>query len=202
MWSIIPRTASRTPYIYILSQISLAHFLSSDYISTRRSFDRFFLICSRSAPRYAALGAGEYAYYHCSAAPTVWGSNAAWPAVNDSWLDWCGAHYIVCVCVGGGGGGVCACDVHSYVCRIPPPQLYLVRASLIPRAFGPLNCRLPQPLFLMTHIVLVAPVMIRAQVARVRHAPRRSSRTSREAAVAHIRGQQLFALESKIRQRD
>ena len=31
------------------------------------------------------LGAGNYSYYHCSIG---WQTNAKWPAVKDSWLDW------------------------------------------------------------------------------------------------------------------
>jgi hypothetical protein len=31
------------------------------------------------------IGAGNYSYYHCSVG---WGSDAKWPAVPDSWLDW------------------------------------------------------------------------------------------------------------------
>lgn len=34
------------------------------------------------------IAAGEYSYYHCSSKPYTWGSNAKWPAVSDSWLDW------------------------------------------------------------------------------------------------------------------
>eukprot|EP00040_Diaphanoeca_grandis_P020233 m.107592 g.107592 ORF g.107592 m.107592 type:complete len:406 (+) comp27809_c0_seq1:200-1417(+) len=34
------------------------------------------------------VGAGNYSYYHCSASPTTWGSNPAWPKEHDSWLDW------------------------------------------------------------------------------------------------------------------
>jgi len=31
------------------------------------------------------IGAGNYSYYHCSIG---WQSNAEWPEVNDTWLDW------------------------------------------------------------------------------------------------------------------
>ena len=34
------------------------------------------------------VAAGNYSYYHCSAAPTVWSSDPAWPNAPDSWLDW------------------------------------------------------------------------------------------------------------------
>ena len=38
------------------------------------------------------VGAGKYAYYHCSYTNghggTAWGSASAWPSVPDSWLDW------------------------------------------------------------------------------------------------------------------
>lgn len=45
------------------------------------------------------VAAGDYSYYHCSftngQGGSAWGSAKSWPAVPDSWLDWCVLFYFL-----------------------------------------------------------------------------------------------------------